>query len=106
MGSNDDRLLDSIRDAVLAIEPTAQVVLYGSRARGDALPDADWDLLVLLDGPVDGRRASAVRRRVYEIEWDTGEVLSTIVRSRQEWESTVSKATPFHAHVEREGVRL
>jgi len=28
------------------------VVLYGSTARGDALPDSDIDLLVLLDGPV------------------------------------------------------
>lgn len=29
------------------------VVLYGSEARGDAGPDSDIDLLVLLDGPVD-----------------------------------------------------
>jgi predicted nucleotidyltransferase len=106
MQSSDDRLLDSIREAVLAIEPSAEVVLYGSRARGDASPEADWDLLVLLDGRLDATRTSAVRRRVYEIEWETGEVLSTIVRSRQEWESPTSKATPFHANIEREGVRL
>jgi len=29
------------------------VILYGSEARGQALPDSDIDLLVLLAGPVD-----------------------------------------------------
>jgi predicted nucleotidyltransferase len=29
------------------------LILYGSQARGDAGPDSDIDLLVLLDGPVD-----------------------------------------------------
>ena len=29
------------------------VVLFGSEARGDAEPDSDIDLLVLLEGPID-----------------------------------------------------
>ncbi len=28
-----------------------QVLLYGSRARGDHQPDSDYDVLVVLDGP-------------------------------------------------------
>jgi predicted nucleotidyltransferase len=26
-----------------------RVILFGSRARGDARPDSDWDVLILLD---------------------------------------------------------
>ena len=28
------------------------VILYGSRARGDAQPGSDWDVLVVLEGPI------------------------------------------------------
>lgn len=38
-------LLASVVDA---FEPVA-VILFGSRARGDARPTSDWDLLVILD---------------------------------------------------------
>lgn len=30
-----------------------RVLLYGSRARGDFQPDSDYDILVVLEGPVD-----------------------------------------------------
>ncbi len=31
------------------IDPKADIILYGSRARGDERPDSDWDILVLTD---------------------------------------------------------
>ncbi len=99
-------LLHRIRETVRAIEPTAQVILYGSRARGDAEPDSDWDLLVLLDGEATDERVKAVRYQLYELEREADAVLSTAVRSKEKWYSAHYQHIPFFHNVTREGMRL
>ena len=51
--SDDKRIqiISLIRDTIRASEPTAQIILYGSRARGDAREDSDWDVLATVDKP-------------------------------------------------------
>ena len=77
-------LLQQIKELVCEIEPTAQIFLYGSRARNDARPDSDRDLLILVDGVVNPFRRDSIRHQIYEIEWEIGEVICSIIRSRQE----------------------
>jgi len=101
-----DTLLTEVKEAVLEIEPTAELILYGSRARGDPHAESDWDFLVLVDGPVDDERVDGIRHRLYEIEWESGQVLSSIIRSREEWGSQPLRSTPFHRNVELEGIVL
>lgn len=101
-----DTLLKQVKEAVLEIEPRADVILYGSQARGDSQADSDGDFLVLVDGPVDDQRVDRIRHRLYEIEWESDQVLSSIVRNRQQWNSQPLNATPFHRNVELEGVAL
>jgi predicted nucleotidyltransferase len=101
-----DTLLKQVEEAVLGIEPRADVILYGSRARGDSQSDSDWDFLVLVDGPVDDQRVDRIRHRLYEIEWESDQVLSSIVRNRQQWNSQPLNVTPFHRNVELEGIAL
>ena len=43
------KLLQLIKRKVLEINPNAQILLYGSRARGTEHTESDWDLLILLD---------------------------------------------------------
>jgi uncharacterized protein len=99
-------LLERVKQAVREVEPEADIMLYGSRARGDAHAESDWDFLILLDGVVDDTRIDAIRHRLYEIEWDCGEVLCSIVRSRQEWDSPSQQATPFARILREQGIRV
>jgi predicted nucleotidyltransferase len=99
-------LLRQVKHAILEMEPEAEIILYGSRAREDAGSESDWDFLVLVDGPVNDARVDAIRHRLYEIEWACGEVLCSVVRSRQEWDSPRYQALPFRQTVTREGMVL
>lgn len=101
-----DTLLQQVKEAVLKIEPTAEVILYGSRARGDSCAESDWDFLVLVDGPVDDDRVDRIRHRLYEIEWESDQILSSIVRSREQWNGQPLSSTPFHRNVELDGIAL
>ena len=101
-----DELLEQVKLTVHEIEPDADIILYGSRARGDAHAESDWDFLILLDGVVDDVRTDAIRHRLYEIEWDCGEVLSSIVRNRQEWDTPLHQVTPFSKVVREQGILI
>ena len=101
-----DELITQIRQAVHEIEPESEIILYGSRSRGDALSDSDWDFLILVDGSTSDERTDRIRHRLYEIEWESGEVISSIVRNREEWNSDLYQTMPFHKRVQQEGMRL
>ena len=82
------------------------MVLYGSRARGDAKKYSDYDLLVIVNGPVDMAVKERIIAKVYPLELESCEMLTLIVYNRQQWDSPLYRAMPFHKNVDREGVLI
>jgi predicted nucleotidyltransferase len=102
----DAELLQRCRKAIRSVVPDADVIVYGSRARGDAASDSDYDILVLVDRPVNMALKEQLISCVYPLELESGAVLTLMVYSRDRWNSELCKAMPFHENVEREGVLL
>ena len=71
-----------IRATVNSVDKNAEVILYGSRARGDEKADSDWDILILTDYPADLKTEQLFRDRLYDLELETGEALSVFVYSK------------------------
>lgn len=102
----EHEILRRVKEELKKIEPSAEIYLFGSRVRQNFHKDSDWDFLILVDGVVDTARTDRIRHQLYEIEWETGEVLSSIVRSRQEWNSPKYRFVPLHENIEREGILI
>lgn len=104
--TNSVLILDKIKKIVHKKEPSAKIYLYGSRVRGTAVSDSDWDLLILLDkDKITSDIEKSITYPLYDLEFDTGEVISPMVYSEKEW-NTKYKITPFYFNVMREGKLL
>lgn len=86
--------------------PTAEVILHGSEARGEARPDSDIDLLILVDGDkLSLDQEDTITTPLYELELQIGVVISPIVMLKKQWENR-PLVTPFYLNVMKEGIRL
>jgi predicted nucleotidyltransferase len=102
----DADLLQRCKIAIRNIAKDADVILYGSRARGNADKNSDYDILIIVNGQVNMALKKKILSNIYPLELETGAVLTLIVYSKQQWYSPLYRAMPFHKNVERDGVLL
>jgi predicted nucleotidyltransferase len=105
MKQEDNNIAGKIRSSIKGIDPNAQVIVFGSRARGDAKEDSDWDILILISMPVTMEIEKSFRNILFELEIETGEVFSTFVYQKKIW-NTRHRLTPFYKNVKTDGVIL
>lgn len=98
--------LYQLKAEILKIEPTAQLILYGSRARGEAKPDSDWDLLLLTAKThISFEETMKLRRPFTLLELETGEILSLQVYNQAEWKNKYY-FTPYYENIQKDGILL
>ena|SRR5881409_2879577 len=81
------------------------LILFGSRARGDARSDSDYDLLVVV-----AKRTNALLDALYDAVMETllvsGRLVSLKIFVGSEYERLNKLSTPFMRRVREQGVPL
>lgn len=99
-------IIQGMREVAKAVLPSgADAFLFGSRARGDARPDSDWDILILIDG----ERATGADFDKYAYPfvnygWSIGEQINPLIYSFSDWNNR--SISLFYKNVQTEGVSL
>lgn len=85
--------------------PLAQVILYGSQARGTAGLDSDIDVLVVVD-VLDEWVYQAIVDEAFEVSLQFGVDLIAVPCARKEYELPLFQADQFYQNIDREVVIL
>jgi predicted nucleotidyltransferase len=106
MNPKDHEVLTRLKHAIEEKVQLSEMILFGSRARGDAESDSDMDVLVVLDGPVSKQSRRIVSDNAWEVGFEAGIVVVPIMVSRESWENGPEQVSLLAMAVREEGVSI
>lgn len=102
--ANLDTLLAELTSRLKAIygDRLVKLVLFGSQARGDAVPGSDIDVLAVLHGPTQTKEeAEKTLDLLVDLSLEYGEVVSLIFMDEQRF---INRNGPLLRNIRREGI--
>ena len=99
-----ETILNDIKNAVLSVNETADVSLFGSRERGDWHEESDWDILILTNEEVNDTLRLDYIGAVLPMEIKYATAINLVVKNRVTWRQQVH--TDLFINIYEDGIAL
>jgi uncharacterized protein len=98
---------NAIREATEMLKekfPVKEVVLFGSKARGDDDPDSDIDLLLVTARSLDWKERQAIIHALFDLGMKHDVIFSILDTTESDFDKGIFTAFPIYKEIKREGV--
>ena len=106
MSPLEQTILSRLKQMVTERAPLHQMIVFGSRARNQAEPDSDMNVLVVLQDPVDEAMEDVVSACAWEAGFEHGIVVAPVTISRQAWEEGPERNSLLAIAIHNEGIAV
>ena len=105
MTNRDQQVLQEFARRVRLWFPDARIWAFGSRTRGDAVPESDMDVCVVVD-QLDDERDRGIIGIAWEVGFAHDVVISTVTFSRAEFTAGPLAVSPIVTSIVHDGVAV
>ncbi|MCH5583721.1 nucleotidyltransferase domain-containing protein [Shimazuella sp. AN120528] len=106
MSETDQKAIRELYSAIKNEFKVTKILLFGSRARGDADAYSDIDLLVLTEKPRDIKDRYKLSDIAADINIDYGVAISCLYMNEQDWEQELDINPLLKKNIQEEGIEL
>ena len=83
---NEIKAIEELKKVILGSYPDAEIMLFGSKARGDYSEDSDIDILILLNTQINSKLEKNIIRNISDIYYKYEDVVfETLIENKKEW---------------------
>jgi predicted nucleotidyltransferase len=98
------KVFSKVKSNVQQVDKEAEIILFGSRARGDNRSDSDWDFLILTKLPETRNTISKFKDKIFDAELELEQPISAIVHNEDKWKDF--EVSPLYQFIQKEGIRV
>jgi len=103
MSKEDRKILDIFKARVLERHSDARIWAFGSRARGDATWESDFDIFIVLS-EVGHEIDRWIRDTAWEVGFENDRIITTILLDNEQFEHGPMSESTIVANILREGI--